>query len=121
MVMAVRCPSATCRKYMLVEAHQRGTIVACLICKKSIPVPGIDGTVPKLPGAPIPSAPKPVPTKPALKVAPAPTGPVLNATAVSLEPEILEPILVPEVLEPIVIPENLEPILLTDDDILGLE
>lgn len=36
MVFAVQCPNPKCRKYMLVEEHQRGKTVACLICKSPI-------------------------------------------------------------------------------------
>ena len=32
MVFAIRCPSPTCRKYMLVEDDQRGKVIRCLIC-----------------------------------------------------------------------------------------
>jgi len=39
MVVAVRCPNPECRKYMLVEDHQRGQVVTCLICKQPIKVP----------------------------------------------------------------------------------
>jgi hypothetical protein len=39
MVIAIRCPSPTCRKYMLVEGTDRGKTVHCLICKVAIPVP----------------------------------------------------------------------------------
>ena len=39
MVVAVRCPNPRCRKFMLVEEHQRGQIVSCLICKEPIKVP----------------------------------------------------------------------------------
>lgn len=38
MVFAVQCPEPKCRKYMLVEEHDRGTVVACLICKTPIRV-----------------------------------------------------------------------------------
>ncbi len=38
-VFAVRCPAPACRKYMLVEAADRGTVVACLICKAGIQIP----------------------------------------------------------------------------------
>ena len=38
-VFAVRCPAPACRKYMLVEAADRGTVVPCLICKAGIQVP----------------------------------------------------------------------------------
>jgi hypothetical protein len=41
MVVAVRCPNPQCRKFMLVEEHQRGQIVTCLICKQSIKVPAV--------------------------------------------------------------------------------
>lgn len=40
MVFAVQCPSPTCRKYMLVEDHDRGKVVPCLICKTPIRVGG---------------------------------------------------------------------------------
>jgi hypothetical protein len=39
MVFAVRCPNPQCRKYMLVEEHDRGRVVNCLICKQPIKVP----------------------------------------------------------------------------------
>jgi hypothetical protein len=39
MVFAVRCPNPQCRKYMLVEEHDRGRTIACLICKQPIPIP----------------------------------------------------------------------------------
>ena len=39
MVFAVRCPNPQCRKYMLVEEHDRGKVVSCLICKQPIKVP----------------------------------------------------------------------------------
>ena len=32
MVFAIQCPSAACRKFMLVEAAQRGQVIRCLIC-----------------------------------------------------------------------------------------
>ncbi len=38
MVFAVQCPEARCRKFMLVEEHDRGKIVPCLICKTPIRV-----------------------------------------------------------------------------------
>lgn len=37
-VFAVQCPSPRCRKYMLVEDHQRGQVVTCLLCKTPIRV-----------------------------------------------------------------------------------
>ena len=40
MVFAVQCPEPKCRKYMLVEEHDRGTVVPCLICKTPIRVGG---------------------------------------------------------------------------------
>jgi hypothetical protein len=38
MVFAVQCPNPKCRKYMLVEEHDRNKIVACLLCKTAIKV-----------------------------------------------------------------------------------
>ena len=38
MVFAVQCPNLKCRKYMLVEEHDRGGVVNCLICKTAIKV-----------------------------------------------------------------------------------
>lgn len=35
-VFAVQCPNPRCRKYMLVEEHERGKVVNCLICKTPI-------------------------------------------------------------------------------------
>jgi hypothetical protein len=40
MVFAVQCPAPNCRKYMLVENHDRGKVVPCLICKTPIRVGG---------------------------------------------------------------------------------
>lgn len=40
MVFAVQCPSARCRKYMLVEDHERDKVVLCLLCKTPIKVGG---------------------------------------------------------------------------------
>jgi hypothetical protein len=40
MVFAVQCPEPKCRKYMLVEEHDRGNVVPCLICKTPIRVGG---------------------------------------------------------------------------------
>jgi hypothetical protein len=39
-VFAVQCPNAACRKYMLVEEHDRGKVVPCLLCKTPIRVGG---------------------------------------------------------------------------------
>ena len=44
MVFAVQCPEPKCRKYMLVEEHDRGKVVPCLICKTPIRVGGGDET-----------------------------------------------------------------------------
>jgi len=38
MVFAVQYPEPRCRKFMLVEEHDRGNVVACLICKTPIRV-----------------------------------------------------------------------------------
>jgi hypothetical protein len=40
MVFAVQCPNPKCRKYMLVEEHDRAKVVACLLCKAPIRVGG---------------------------------------------------------------------------------
>ena len=40
MVFAVQCPNPKCKKYMLVEDHDRNNVVACLICKTAIKVGG---------------------------------------------------------------------------------
>jgi hypothetical protein len=40
MVFAVQCPEPKCRKFMLVEEHDRGKVVPCLICKTPIRVGG---------------------------------------------------------------------------------
>ncbi|MBI1918042.1 MAG: hypothetical protein HYS12_25400 [Planctomycetes bacterium] len=39
-VFAVQCPNPKCRKYMLVEEHDRGKVVPCLLCKTPIRVGG---------------------------------------------------------------------------------
>ena len=39
-VFAVQCPNPRCRKYMLVEEHDRGKVVPCLLCKTPIRVGG---------------------------------------------------------------------------------
>jgi hypothetical protein len=39
-VFAVQCPNPKCRKYMLVEDHDRNRVVACLLCKTAIKVGG---------------------------------------------------------------------------------
>jgi len=55
MVLAVRCPNPQCRKFMLVEDHDRGRVVSCLICKQPI----------KVPAASAPAAAPPIPAPPA--------------------------------------------------------
>jgi hypothetical protein len=60
MVFAVQCPSPKCKKYMLVEDHERGKVVACLLCKTAIKV----GGGPKQASA---QTPPPVRTRPARK------------------------------------------------------
>jgi hypothetical protein len=35
-VFAVQCPNPRCRKFMLVEEHDRSKVVACLLCKTPI-------------------------------------------------------------------------------------
>ena len=40
MVFAVQCPNPNCRKYMLVEDHDRNKVVPCLLCKTAIRVGG---------------------------------------------------------------------------------
>ena len=39
-VFAVQCPNPRCRKYMLVEEHDRDKVVPCLLCKTPIRVGG---------------------------------------------------------------------------------
>ena len=38
MVFAVQCPNPKCKKFMLVEDHQQGKVVPCLLCKTAIKV-----------------------------------------------------------------------------------
>lgn len=40
MVFAVQCPNPKCKKYMLVEDHERGQIVTCLLCKTAFKLGG---------------------------------------------------------------------------------
>ena len=40
MVFAVQCPNPKCRKFMLVEDHDRNKVVSCLLCKTAIRVGG---------------------------------------------------------------------------------
>jgi hypothetical protein len=52
MVFAVQCPEPKCRKFMLVEEHDRGKVVPCLICKTPIRVGGQESaTTSQEPGA----------------------------------------------------------------------
>jgi hypothetical protein len=53
MVFAVQCPNPSCKKYQLVEEHDRGKVVNCLLCKAAIRVGGGN------PAAPQPPASKP--------------------------------------------------------------
>ncbi len=39
-VFAVQCPNEKCRKFQLVEDHDRGKVVHCLLCKTPIRVGG---------------------------------------------------------------------------------
>ena len=41
MVFAVQCPNVKCKKFMLVEDHQQGKVVPCLLCKTAIRVGGL--------------------------------------------------------------------------------
>jgi hypothetical protein len=41
MVFAVQCPNPKCKKFMLVEDHQQGKVVPCLICRTAIKVGGL--------------------------------------------------------------------------------
>ena len=47
MVFAVQCPNPKCRKYMLVEDHDRNKVVACLLCKTGIKVGGGSANAPR--------------------------------------------------------------------------
>ena len=59
MVFAVQCPNAKCRKYMLVEDHDRNKVVTCLLCKTAIRVGGGQATPPRG----LPPTPPPTPRK----------------------------------------------------------
>jgi hypothetical protein len=52
MVFAVQCPNPKCKKFMLVEEHEQGKVVACLLCRTAIKVGG------KAPLSPASTAPK---------------------------------------------------------------
>ncbi|MBY0527567.1 MAG: hypothetical protein K2R98_29490 [Gemmataceae bacterium] len=58
MVLAVQCPNAKCRKFMLVEDHDRNKVVSCLLCKTAIKVGG-GGS----PSGPPKSGVRPIPKK----------------------------------------------------------
>jgi len=38
MVFAVQCPNPKCKKFMLVEDHQQGKVVSCLLCRTAIKI-----------------------------------------------------------------------------------
>jgi hypothetical protein len=50
-VLAVQCREPKCRKYMLVEEHDRGKTVACLVCKAPVAVPPPPPPRPEVPPA----------------------------------------------------------------------
>jgi hypothetical protein len=53
MVFSVQCPNPKCRKFMLVEDHDRNRTVACLLCKTPIRVGAGENTKrPTRPGPP---------------------------------------------------------------------
>jgi hypothetical protein len=56
MVFAVQCPNAKCRKYQLVEEHDRNKVVNCLLCKTAIRIGGgassSEGKNPSTPASP---------------------------------------------------------------------
>lgn len=47
MVFAVKCPNPNCQKFMLVEDHQKGKVVPCLLCKTAIRVAKGPGSPPE--------------------------------------------------------------------------
>ena len=53
-VFAVQCPNPKCRKFMLVEEHDRGQVVPCLLCKTPIRVGGAPPASPTPPQPPRP-------------------------------------------------------------------
>lgn len=59
MVFAVQCPNPKCRKYQLVEDHDRNKVVHCLLCKTGIRIGGAAA-----PSAPSPAKPPTPPPKP---------------------------------------------------------
>ena len=52
MVFAVQCPNAKCRKFMLVEDHDRNKVVPCLLCRTAIKVGGAGGKPSSRPASP---------------------------------------------------------------------
>lgn len=58
MVFAVQCPNPSCKKFQLVEEHDRGKVVNCLLCKTAIRVGG------STPAAPSPQPPASKPRQP---------------------------------------------------------
>ncbi len=48
-VFAVQCPNPKCRKFMLVEEHDRNKVVPCLLCKTPIRVGGGRAPAPRQP------------------------------------------------------------------------
>jgi hypothetical protein len=58
MVFAVQCPNAKCRKFMLVEEHDRNKVVHCLLCKTAIRVGGASPEPPRDAGQQLPLPPK---------------------------------------------------------------
>ncbi len=57
MVVAVQCPAEKCRKFMLVEDHERGNVVHCLLCRTPIRVTGPPQITVDRPPIPPPSPP----------------------------------------------------------------
>jgi len=55
MVFAVQCPNPKCKKYQLVEDHDRNKLVNCLLCKTGIKI----GAPPPPPGPPAGHPPRP--------------------------------------------------------------
>lgn len=51
MVFAVQCPNPKCKKFMLVEDHDKNKVVSCLLCKTAIKVGGTPPP-PSRPGPP---------------------------------------------------------------------
>jgi hypothetical protein len=49
MVMTVQCPNPKCKRFMLVEDHERSKVVPCLLCKTGIKVSAGPGAPPTPP------------------------------------------------------------------------